>query len=314
MAMNPLEKKARSSFWKGFILALLIGLVGIAGLALLLMQAKGEEKVRLDAQKNVYVLISNKKSGEAISESDLKLITTEGNVTPTNAFTAATYNEKTEVRDANNNVKNVEMIAKIEIKAGTIVTEEMVTAGADQTADDIRKVEYNMIQNPTQMTTGDTVDIRIALPSGLDYIIASKKRIEVPEIAAIGSAESVWIRMNEAEILAMSNAIVEAYMLRGARIYMAEYTEPGLQVAATQTYVPSDAVRTLIFKNPNIVAQARNELTARYNDNTDTRVNINNEINRIDPDDRNSNIESAVQDSITRAREERQRFLDGAID
>lgn len=315
MAMNPLEKKARSSFWKGFILALLIGLVGIAGLALLLMQAKGEEKQRVDAQKNVYVLTTSKKSGETIGLSDLKLVTADGNVTPSNAFTTSMYTEKTEVRDANNNVKNVDMIAKIAIDSGTIVTEEMVSAGEDEAANDLRLQEYNMIAIPTQISTGDVVDVRIRMPSGLDYIVISKKSIEVPLVGGIESNESVWMKLSEADTLAMSNAIVEAYALKGATLYLAKYTEPGLQTSAIQTYEPSANVQYLMAKNPNIVQQAKNALFERYNDNNtvDIRSSINGELNAIDQDTKDSNIETSVQDSITRSKEERQKYLDGMI-
>lgn len=42
--MNPLERKARSSFIKGIVIAGLIGLIGIVILVIQIMNMKAEEK------------------------------------------------------------------------------------------------------------------------------------------------------------------------------------------------------------------------------------------------------------------------------
>ena len=54
--LNPLEQKARSSFIKGFVIALLIGILASGFLGMQLYKKIGEEKQRLNAQKKVVVL------------------------------------------------------------------------------------------------------------------------------------------------------------------------------------------------------------------------------------------------------------------
>ena len=66
--LNPLEQKARSSFIKGFVIALLIGILVSAYLGLQLYQKIGEEKQRQDSLKNVLVLAQNVSSGQLLTE------------------------------------------------------------------------------------------------------------------------------------------------------------------------------------------------------------------------------------------------------
>ena len=76
--------------------------------------------------------------------------------------------------------------------------------------------------------------------------------------------------MSEDEILSMSNAIVEAYKIDGAKLYATKYKEAGIQDAAVPTYRPNDSVTALItdsngnVSNPNIVSSAVEELKKRY--------------------------------------------------
>ena len=65
--LNPLEKKARSSFIKGLIISGIIGIIIIALLVLWIFKLNGQEKERIAAQKSVLVLKSAIKSGEEIT-------------------------------------------------------------------------------------------------------------------------------------------------------------------------------------------------------------------------------------------------------
>ena len=58
----------------------------------------------------------------------------------------------------------------------SIITIDMISKSSEKTTDDLRKVEYNMLVLPTQLATGEYVDIRLSLPSGQDYIVVSKKQ------------------------------------------------------------------------------------------------------------------------------------------
>ena len=164
-----------------------------------------------------------------------------------------------------------------------------------------------MVVLPTQIQKGDYIDIRLSMPSGEDYIVVSKKEVEIPVVDGADSADTIWINLSEAEILAMNSAIVEAFKIEGSKLYATTYTEPGIQKAATPTYVISREVYQLIDSNPNIVDEAKSELYARYNDTQ--RNAINNQLqNNLENSD--ETLKTKVNESITKTQDERKQYLD----
>ena len=203
------------------------------------------------------------------------------------------------------------LIAKIDMKANTVVTSSMIAKSDEKTTADLRVQEYNMLRLSSQIAAEDYIDIRFRLPSGLDYIVVSKKKVEIPQIDGVDSANTIWLQLTEDEILAMSNAIVENYLIEGSVLYTAKYVEPGTQEKATPTYVPSAEVQSLMRDNDsNIVNTAKMALLTRYNSNTSVRDNINSSKNSIDVDDATSNISSGVKQEVSTAQEQRQDYLD----
>ena len=149
------------------------------------------------------------------------------------------------------------------------------------------------------------------MPSGLDYIVVSKKKVEMPQIAGVDSLNTIWVKLTEDETLAMSNAIVENYIVDGSLLYTTKYVEPGTQEKATPTYVPSAEVQSLMKDNdPNVVETAKIALLNRYNMNNAVRNNINNSKNAVDYDDAQDNISSGVKKEVSTAQEQRQAYLD----
>ena len=61
--MNPLEKKARSSFIKGLLIAGLIGIIVIVILTVQIFKMRGEENKRIPSQKNFVIIKQDIKSG-----------------------------------------------------------------------------------------------------------------------------------------------------------------------------------------------------------------------------------------------------------
>ena len=104
----------------------------------------------------------------------------------------------------------------------TVLTLDMLSVGSIVTAD-VRKQEYNAIVLPVDLTTGDYVDIRVQLPTGQDFIVLSKKLVEIPIISGMESEETIWLNLSEDEILSMACAIVEAYRINGTKIYATKY-------------------------------------------------------------------------------------------
>lgn len=296
MAMNPMQRKANNYLLIGVLVTLVITGSIIAILFMQLNKLQTEKKAEEKLLKKVYVVSKDINSGEAISIDKLAEKSVSSSVIPSNALTISNVTENT--------------IARIDIKTGTVITNNMVEESDNKTTSDVRRQEYNMVILPTQIQSGDYIDIRLRLPSGVDYIVASKKCVEIPTINGVESANSILVNMSEAETMAMSNAIVEAYIMTGSLLYATTYVEPGMQTISTPTYVPSGAVQEAIYNNPNIEQEAKSALITRYNQNSGTRTNqINGSIAQYEQD-RVDNIEAGVQEQINKAREERQTYLE----
>lgn len=306
--MNPLERKARNSFIKGLVIAGLIGIIGIVILVIQLVNIKGAEKQRVDAQKSVMVLKQAVRSGDVVTSEMLKSIKADAEVSPSDVLTNVEFNNMA----ADENGAERQVVAKIDITANTILTKNMLTPSDSVNTDDVRRQEYNMISLPADIETGETVDVRLRMPDGTDYIVVSKKNVTVLDEGGIPSLTTISLELSEGETLMMSNAIVEAYQIKGSKFYLAKYVEPGLQAGAIVTYVPNADVQNLIASDPNIVATAKQELINRIQSQGNlNRGNINDILNSIDQDDRDTSLESGTRTEISNGQDERQKYLDG---
>ena len=175
----------------------------------------------------------------------------------------------------------------------------MITESDSPLTNDLRVQEYNMIKISSQIASEDYIDIRLRMPSGLDYIVISKKKIEIPQIEGVDSLNTIWMKLTEDETVSLSNAIVEAYKMKGAMLYTAKYVEPGTQEKATPTYVPSTETINLITQNPN-----------RYQTYRSIRDSINSEVSNVDEDDAKTGVESGVAKDISTTTEQRKSYLD----
>ncbi len=293
---NPMQRKAKNSFLLGVLLTMLVMGVIVGLLFLKIMNMQKAENERLANQKQVYVLSQDVKSGDKVDSANLTTITVDNAAVPSNAITPGSLTEYT--------------VAKIDLKKGTTITAGMITESSEETTADLRMQEYNMIKLSTQLATNDYIDIRLRMPSGLDYIVVSKKSVKIPVIGGEESSNTIWVKLSEAETLAMSNAIVEAYTMNGAILYTTTYTEPGMQDAATPTYVPSANVQNLMNQNPNILQEAKNALFTRYNSTSSIRTNnINGELSQYQ-EEAQGNISNGVSSEVTSAQEQRKSYLD----
>lgn len=296
MAMNPMQRKANNYLLIGVLVTLLITGSIIAILFMQLSKLNKEIKTQEAKMKNVYVVSKDINSGETVDLSKLKQVLVTGDAVPSNVVKVSDITEET--------------IAKIDLKTGTVLTANMINEKSEETTADLRTQEYNMVLLPTQIQNGDYVDIRLRLPNGTDYIVVSKKKVDIPTIDGVESANTIKINVAEQEILLMSNAIVEAYWATGSILYATTYVEPGMQDQATPTYLPSDKVVELMNTDPNIVTVAKNELFTRYNNTAaSVRGNIINTLNGY-AEDGQENVETGVQEEITKAKEERQTYLE----
>ncbi|MBR6033183.1 MAG: hypothetical protein IKP28_00265 [Clostridia bacterium] len=166
-------------------------------------------------------------------------------------------------RPVDNGFKLVEtmvppLIAKVNMSANTVITSELFARSDEIASNDLRLQEYNMLSLPIKLQAGDYIDVRLTLPNGLEYIVLPKKKVlEIME-------NTIWLKLTQDEILTMSNAIVEAYIITGSKLTVNTYVEPGLQEAATPTYAVSEEIYNLIQNDPNIGQRAKNALAKRY--------------------------------------------------
>jgi hypothetical protein len=202
--------------------------------------AQTQQILKEDMVKVEFVT-RNISSGEIIQESDL-----DTRLMPRSTVAAETVLTKELIRGK---------AAKVELPENSAVTSTVIYDD-EITSKDLRSQEFRLIELPSKLKKSDYVDVRIKFPSGQDYIVLSKKRVEDLQNG------TVWYHMNEKEILNISGAIVDAY-IQDATIYALSYVEPGIQEKAITTYPANKAVLDLIDSDPNIVQKATTELERR---------------------------------------------------
>lgn len=205
-------------------------------------------------------------------------------------------------------LSQVPIVAKVTMAPNTVLTNTLVAKSTERVTADLRRQEYSVILITSQIATGDYIDIRLRMPDGTDYIVASHKEVEIPVIGEMDSPNTISIQVTEDEIVTISNAIVESYMMLGSMLYATRYVEPGLQEEATPTYLPSQKVKTLIDQNPNVTEVAKRELNNRYTNGTN-RNNINDVLNQH-AEDAADNVTDRTEEEITLIQDERQQYLD----
>jgi len=292
MVANPMKKIKRNSILLGLSIGLGIGLILCVVLYFALTNLKILDKLGPDETITVYTLNKTIKSGSKITIADIEPKVMNKLDIPVDAVSITT-----------------DVVAKIDLTAGTIITSGMINLSDEKITADIRQQEYSMIALPSKLTVGDFIDIRLQMPNGGDYIVVSKKQVIRCD------ATNISLNMCEEEINLMSNAIIEYYVMPGSKLYATIYNEPGLQVAALGTYVPNESVANLIANNPNIKEYINSE---RY---SDALKNIRNEnINLalapyyIDPDkdgktEALSNIEKNIKEEIKSIKSAREAYF-----
>ena len=293
MAMNPMQRKANNSFLLGILITLVITGAIIAFLIFQVLNLNTEIEEIQAHTVNAYIVIDEIKSGTEITTAQVQRVELNMDI---NVDTSTLYT-----------TIPAGLMAKVDLNPGTVMTTDLTYENEPLTSD-VRTVEYNVITLPSQLTTGEYIDIRLRTPDGRSLIVISHKEVTIPNIAGVDSTNCIWLDLSEEEILMMSSAIVEAYKMNGAMLYATRYVEPGIQEAATVTYVPNDETRALIERDPNIVEEAKNALLSVLNANSElVRTGINNAINNEDAAD---NVVEKTEDEITSLQEERELYIE----
>lgn len=241
--------------------------------------------------------------GKKTKQSFSGLLNNQENKQNNNQNNTQNNTQNTSTTDTQTNVKENAIIAKINIPKGTIITKDMVSKKTSdiQKKDTERIIEYNMISLPSNLAEHDTIDVRLALPNGQDYIVLSKKTVEKTD------ANSVWLKASEDEISTMSSAIIDSYILEGAKLYAVSYSDPGIQ-KATKAFYPSNAAVAQLMKNgnPNISKSVKDEVYQGSVRQTIEQIILQNNKN----EEKNTRINAGVQKDIKTKEEKRKKYLE----
>lgn len=192
------------------------------------------------------------------------------------------------------------VVAKIEMKKNTVITRSAISPSNEKTTNDLRKVEYNVINLPVDLEPNEYIDVRLTLPNGQNYIVVSKKKVSIPIVDAQYLSDTIQMNLTEEEILTLSCAIYENYKMKGSKLEAVRYTDAGIQNAAIQTYQPNNYVYTLIKNDANIVNTAIKNIKER------TMKDIDNALNNYEDE---GDLSSKVEPSITSTQEQRKAYL-----
>lgn len=114
---------------------------------------------------------------------------------------------------------------------------------------DVRIQEINAIVLPSDLSIGEYVDIRLMMPSGIEYIVLAQKQVD----DIVG--DTIKLDLSEEEILTLNGAIVDSYLTDGSKLYAVKYTDPTTQIkisteemADARTYIAEKLAAELIEK------------------------------------------------------------------
>lgn len=224
-------------------------------------EMKAAQIAEQEKKKSVLLLKKDIQAGTKIKPDDLQQVELNEDEVPANSLVdPKEIVNKTIKIDA---AKNTAIIPSILYDEGV-------------TPNDLRYQEFNVMQLPSDLANAQYVDVRINFPTGHDYIVLSKKKVQ----KLVGATGTVWYEMNESEILTMSSAIVDAF-INGARIYALTYTDPQFQEKAITTYPVNNKVLELMQNDPNIIEVAKVELNKRLRNQLDKDLSSLNEVDKM---------------------------------
>ena len=226
VGMNQMKKKLVT----GIVIGAAVGVVGI-GLTLWWSlttiksyEAGTNKKYNRLYTQDVAVLNRDVIQGEVITSDMVTTVNVHKKTVPTGALSLSEITGK---------------VAKFNIPASIPLTSSMVTE--EILSADVREQEVNTILMPSDLVSGDYVDIRIMYPNGTDYIVLAQKK--VGEI----SGSTMWFTLTEDERLILNGAMVDSFLNEGTKLYATKYYDPQSQIkAADET---DSTLRGYMLKN-----------------------------------------------------------------
>ncbi len=213
MMIGPMKKKVvTSAVVTGIILILVFVALSAVYIAntnnkIAELQKKGEVVQR-------YVFTKDMVVGDVVTANDVILVDVKGESAASDSYTT------------------FDMIGrrlKINAEKKTIVTASLFYEEDKDPEMTTRLQEFNMITLPSDLDVGDYIDVRIRFATGEDYAVVVGKKVE-----SLGASEeksnTIFLRLNEEEIVRMSSAIIESYVKGGINLYANKYVDPDNQL------------------------------------------------------------------------------------
>lgn len=230
MPSNPIQRKTRNSFLAGMLVMLLVAAAVFAVLYFTVLSDIFNSTSSTGKGGSVYTyrLIETVKSGEQINANKIERVKLSIGDLP-----ADYVNETVDVT----NYKS-----KLDLQAGTVLSSSLLYEN-EKIVNSTRLIEYNMLTLPSTLRVGDYIDVRFTMPSGQNFIVLSKKQVVSLKNTTVG------LLLTEDEILMMSGAIIESYVIKASNLQVVQYVQAGTQEASTPTYAVNADVRKLIESN-----------------------------------------------------------------
>ncbi|WP_454053330.1 SAF domain-containing protein [Clostridium sp. Marseille-Q7071] len=254
------EQQIKRSFRKGLIVSFII-VIGVVILYqfYVIPKVKRSEKSKIlvdlskeENQMDIIALNKDINQGELITEDMIKIVTYDKELLPTD-----TLKGREEIKDK---------VARMKLKANTIVTNSMLLEREDVLTTDLRKQDFDHILLNVNLQPGNFIDIRYRKKDGSDFVVASKKKI-------LDRNDGIMItNITEKERNYINNSTVSA-ALTGAVLYTTIYVDPENQPPAKITYEINKNVKEIIEKDPNIIRSSQEELKNRINQENDNDKN-----------------------------------------
>lgn len=238
MMMGATKKKMIATGVVSFMVPVIIG-----GSLFLVHNKKQKEEIEAlkvqAATVKKYVLNKSLAEGDIITPEDLIAVDVKAESAPSDSYDG--------IAASLSKITNRRLI--IDAEAKTIVTNSMLFAEAeDEPTLDARLQEFNMITLPSDLDVGDYIDIRITFPNGEDYLVVSGK--EIKSLGKTSDSNTIFVELDEEEIIRTTAAIIESYMTNGSEVYANKYVKPNTQLYDSERvdYVAKykDAVKALI--------------------------------------------------------------------
>ena len=230
MMIGPMKKKVvTSAVVTGIILILVFVALSAVYIAntnnkIAELQKKGEVVQR-------YVFTKDMVVGDVVTEADIKVVDVKGESASLDSYVFEEKlndkGKKVVSRDDKWNIIGKRL--KVNAEEKTIITKSLFYTEDKDPEMTTRLQEFNMITLPSDLDAGDYIDVRIRFATGEDYAVVVGKKVEL-----LGAAEeksnTIFLRLNEEEIVRMSSAIIESYVKGGINLYANKYVDPDSQL------------------------------------------------------------------------------------